>query len=160
MESSQPPLCHSRNRGGIETSTWLALRCSPPQLDPYPLIRDVSISRNVIRDSGSYGIVLGNVLSERIFDNIIEQPFNKTGVRESQGLAKAFDSREHPLEKPSDPRACSAGILVYGSKNVVLSGNAVTPPVEKGGVPPLIIGPWCENIETNESSDVAWPSRP
>lgn len=138
--------------GAIQTSTWLARRSFPPQFDPYPLIRDVSISHNVIRDSGSYGIVLGNVLSGQISGNIIERPFSKPGSRESQGLAKAFDSREHPLEKPSDPRACPAGILVYGSKDVVLSGNAMTPPVEKGGVPPLVVGPWCGNIETNESA--------
>lgn len=135
--------------GAIQTGTWLARRCFPPQLDPYPLIRDVSISRNVIRDSGSFGIVLGNVLSGKISDNIIEQPFNKPGVRESQGLAKVFDSQEHHLEKPTDQRARPAGILVYGSKDVVLSGNAVTPAAENGGVSPLIVGPWCENIETN-----------
>jgi hypothetical protein len=121
----------------------------PPQFDPYPVIRNICISNNVIKDSGSYGIVLGNVSSGQIADNKIELPFNQPGARESKGLDRAFDAQEHNLEKPADPRANPSGILIYGSKDVVLSGNTVTPAAENGGVPPLIVGSWCQNIEQN-----------
>jgi parallel beta-helix repeat protein len=119
----------------------------PPQLDPYPLIQDICISNNVIKDCGSYGIVLGNVSSGKIINNQIDLPFNKPGVKESAGLARAFDSQKHDLEKPADPRAYPSGILVYSSEDVVLSGNTVTPSVQDGGVLPLLIGPWCRNIQ-------------
>lgn len=141
--------------GAIQISTGMARRGFPPQCDPYSLIRDITISRNVIRDSGSFGIVLGNVLGGRISDNSIENPFHKPGVRESLGLAKAFDAREHPLEKPADLRARPAGILVYGSEDIVLSGNTVTPSVTDGGVPPLIVGPWCEKVDTKGSAPLS-----
>jgi len=139
--------------GAIQICTSMARRLFPPQLDPYPVICDVTIADNIVTDSGSYGIVLGNVLSGRVTNNRIEAPFNKPGGRESKGLDLAFDSQEHTLEKPASPRAIPAGILVYGSEDVVLSGNTVTPSVESGGVPPLILGPWCEHIDVVEQNN-------
>lgn len=132
--------------GAIQTCTGMA-RAFPPQCDPYPVIRDVTISNNTIKDSGSYGITLGNVLSGTISGNTIDHPFNKPGTKESRGLAQAFDSQAHGLEKPADTRAHPAGILVYGSQDVVLSGNTVTPSAENGGVSPLVVGPWCRNVQ-------------
>lgn len=132
--------------GAIQTCTGMG-RGFPPQFDPYPVIRDIDISDNIIKDSGSYGIVLGNVASGRVTNNRMEFPFNKPGVRKSKGLDRAFDAQGYNLEKPADLRANPSGILVCGSKDVVISGNTVTPTVENGGVPPLIVGPWCEGIE-------------
>jgi len=136
--------------GAIQTGTWMARRQFPPQFDPYPVIGDVSITNNVIKDSGGYGIVLGNVSNGRIAGNTIENPFNKSGAIESTGLDKMFDSKEHNLEKPADPRATPAGILVYGSKDVDVSGNSISPAPGQGGLPALIVGPWCENIGTSK----------
>jgi len=137
--------------GAIQTSVGMARRQFPPQFDPYPVIRDVTISGNVIKDSGSYGIVLGNASSVRVADNKIEFPFNKPGARESKGLDRAFDSKEHDLEIPSVLRAGPSGILIYGSKEVALSGNTVTPSMENGGVEALLIGPWCDNIDIRDA---------
>lgn len=134
--------------GAIQTCAGMARRQFPPQFDPYPVIRDVSISNNVIKDSGSYGIVLGNVSSGQVSGNTIEYPFNKPGSRESKGLDRVFDSQEHALEKTVAVRANPSGILVYGSKNVSFTENTVMPPAGKGGVSSFLIGPWCENIET------------
>jgi hypothetical protein len=133
--------------GAIQTCTSMARRLFPPQLDPYPVIRDILIEDNTITDSGSYGIVLGNVESGRVTGNRIDFPFNKPGARESEGLARAFDSEEHNLKVPDDVRARPAGILVYGSRDVTLSANQVTPSVAESGVEPVLIGPWSENIE-------------
>lgn len=136
--------------GAIQTGTWMARRQFPPQFDPFPVIGDVTITDNVIKDSGGYGIVLGNVSGGRIANNTIENPFSKSGAIESAGLDKMFDSKEHNLEKPDDPRATPAGILVYGSKDVAVSGNSVAPSAGQGGLPALIVGPWCENIKTSQ----------
>lgn len=136
--------------GAIQTGTWMARRQFPPQFDPYPVIGDVTITDNVIKDSGGYGIVLGNVSNGRIANNTIETPFSKSGAIESTGLDKMFDSKEHALEKPADPRATPAGILVYGSKDVDVSANSVSPAVGQGGLPTLIVGPWCEKIGTSK----------
>lgn len=133
--------------GAIQTCTSMARRLFPPQLDPYPVIRDILIEDNTITDSGSYGIALGNVSSGRVTGNRIDRPFNKPGARESEGLARAFDSAEHREGVPDDVRARPAGILVYGSRDVTLSANQVTPSVAEGGVEPVLIGPWCERVE-------------
>ena len=132
--------------GAIQTCTSMARRLFPPQLDPYPVIRDILIEDNTITDSGSYGIVLGNVASGRVTGNRIDRPFNKPGARESEGLARAFDSAEHREGVPDDVRARPAGLLVYGSRDVTLSANQVTPGVAEGGVEPVLIGPWCERV--------------
>lgn len=136
--------------GAIQTGAWMARRQFPPQFDPHPVIGDVTITDNVIKDSGGYGIVLGNVSAGRIANNTIEKPFSKSGALESTGLDKMFDSKEHNLEKPADTRATPAGILVYGSKDVDVSGNSVSPTAGQGGLPALIVGPWCENIGTSK----------
>lgn len=134
--------------GAIQTGTWMARRQFPPQFDPYPAIGDVTITDNIIEDSGGYGIVLGNVSKGRIANNTIKKPFGKSGAIESTGLDKMFDSTEHNLKKPADPRATPAGILVYGSKDVNVSGNSVSPASSQGGLPALIVGPWCDNLTT------------
>jgi hypothetical protein len=133
--------------GTIQTGSVMGRSSFPPQLDPYPLIRDVCVADNMIKESGGFGIVLGNVDSGQVSGNRIEQPFSAPGAGESAGLAAAFGSQTHDGEKPSDPRAVPCGILIYGSQNISLSENVVAPPAEKGGVPPWIIGPWCRNIE-------------
>jgi hypothetical protein len=136
--------------GAIQVCVGMARRGFPPQFDPYPVIRNITIADNTIKDSGSYGIVMGNVAKGSITNNKIEYPFNKPGSRESKGLARAFDSKDHPLEVPASPGVSPAGILVYGSRDIALSGNKVTPTPESGGVKSILVGPWCEGVENSD----------
>jgi parallel beta-helix repeat protein len=132
--------------GAVQTSTSFARRLFPPQFDPYPLIREVSITGNTIRDSAAYGIVLGNADGGQVVGNTIERPFSMSGALDCRDLDRVFDSKDHALEKPADPKARPGGIFIFGSRNIAVKVNTVLPAADKGGLPPLVLGPWNENV--------------
>jgi len=131
--------------GAIEVRTRLARRQSPPQQDPYPLMENFTITDNVLRENGAYAIVLGNVAGARITGNTVGAFFARPGADESRGLARAFDSTEHEAGSAPSVAASPGGVLVFGSREVEISGNRFEP---RSGpaMAKVVVGPWCHAI--------------
>ena len=132
--------------GAIEIRTRFSRRQFPPQQDPYPLMKDFVIAGNTIHESASYGLVLGNVKGAKVHGNSFGEVFARPGAAESRGLEKAFDAKEHSLEVAKDFAAPPATILVFGSEDVVLSGNIFTPKPPGFTAQPIAVGPWCQDV--------------
>lgn len=136
--------------GAIEVRTLLSRRQFPAQQDPYPLMEDFVIEGNTIRESGCYGLVLGNVKGAKILGNTFDKAFIRPGAAVSRALEKAFDSKEHTLGAASDFAAPPATILVFGSEDVVLSGNTFAPQPAESLVKPVSLGPWSSDIRGSD----------
>jgi len=136
--------------GAIEIRTRFSRRQFPPQQDPYPLMEDFTIEGNSIRESGAFGLVLGNVKGAKVHGNIFGEVFLRPGAEQSRGLGKAFDAKEHTLGTASDIAAPPATILVFGSEDVVLSGNTFAPQPAESLVKPISLGPWSSDIRGSD----------
>lgn len=136
--------------GAIEVRTLLSRRPFPAQQDPYPLLEDFVVEGNAIRESGSYGLILGNVQGAKIQGNVFGEVFARPGALESRALAKAFDATEHTLGAAGNAAAPPAAILVFGAQNVVVSGNTFAPQPPGSAVKPFALGPWCGDISGSD----------
>lgn len=107
-------------------------------------MENFTIEGNVIKDSGAYAIVLGNVRGARVEGNTIDGVFRRPGAAASRGLSRAFDATEHDFGAASDPAAPPAAVILHGSEEVKFAGNEIAAEAETKGV---VVGPWCRDVE-------------
>lgn len=141
--------------GAIEIRTRFSRRQFPPQQDPYALMEDFVIEGNALRDSGAYGLVLGNVNRAKVVRNSFGEVFARPGALGSRALKRAFDATGHEMGDAKDVAAPPAAILIFGSRDIEVPANTFAPQPPGSTVQPVAVGPWCADISGSDSQQAA-----